>query len=142
VVRVTPARPPCLLPALPDPSLAALHAQADGNHFDVGQQAMANLAAYDAGREVVGPRRRGVPRGRPVKPLSDAEIQRLAREEPERLIAIIGDPSTDTVTLTFAAERAGMLPGSRHPLMRLLMHDEPVVREGAVYGLVLPSPRR
>jgi hypothetical protein len=38
-----------------------------------------------------------------VKPLSDAEIQRLAREEPERLIAIIGDPSTDTVTLTFAA---------------------------------------
>jgi hypothetical protein len=48
VVRVTPARPPCLLPALPDPSLAALHAQADGNHFDVGQQAMANLAAYDA----------------------------------------------------------------------------------------------
>jgi HEAT repeat protein len=29
-----------------------------------------------------------------------------------------------------------MLPGSRHPLIRLLMHDEPVVREGAVYGLV------
>lgn len=29
--------------------MAALHAVADGNHFDVSQQAMANLAAYDAG---------------------------------------------------------------------------------------------
>jgi HEAT repeat protein len=68
--------------------------------------------------------------------LSDAEIDRLAREEPERLIALLSDPKTDCVTLTFAAERAGTVPGSRRPLIRLLMHDEPVVREGAVYGLV------
>lgn len=48
MVQVTPARPPCLLPARPDPTLALLHAKADGDHLDVGQQSLANHAAYDS----------------------------------------------------------------------------------------------
>lgn len=71
-----------------------------------------------------------------MKSLSDYEIQRLARHEPERLLEILRDPATDVVTLTFGAEYAGRIPGSREPLIHLLNHSDPLAREGAIYGLV------
>jgi HEAT repeat protein len=71
--------------------------------------------------------------------VSENELRRLASETPERLLALLRDPTTDIVTLTFGAEIAGRFINTndtRDVLIVLLSHGDPVVREGAIYGLV------
>ena len=41
----------------------------------------------------------------------------------------------DPSRLTFEAEELGERPGASEPLLKLLTHDSPLVREGAVDGL-------
>lgn len=65
-------------------------------------------------------------------------FQRLAIEDPQGLIRLIGEGTLEVTDLTFAAEIAGDIPDSnlvRPILLRLLGHSSPLVREGAVYGL-------
>lgn len=63
------------------------------------------------------------------------DFSRWARHEPARLIAALTDGSLRPAELTFAAEIAGSLTDAKQPLLTLLEHVNPVVREGAVYGL-------
>jgi len=63
------------------------------------------------------------------------DFNRWAKHEPAKLIAALTDGSLPTADLTFAAEIAGQLTEARQPLLTLLEHADPVVREGAVYGL-------
>lgn len=69
--------------------------------------------------------------------MSEALYDRLAADDPDGLLRLIenGLPVAD---LTFAAESAGRIDParSRPVLLRLLEHRDPVVREGALYGLV------
>jgi HEAT repeat protein len=61
--------------------------------------------------------------------------QALAAGDPERLIAALSNEELPTWELSFAAEVAGCLPAARVPLLALLNHASPTVREGAIYGL-------
>lgn len=64
-------------------------------------------------------------------------FERLADVDPARLVALLASDMSPTM-LTFAAEFAGRVESSETvvpALLRLLEHAEPVVREGAVYGL-------
>jgi hypothetical protein len=70
--------------------------------------------------------------------LSEEFFERLARADPERLLALLRPGELDPVLLTFAAEIAGRsLPGELvvPPLIALLCHEKAFVREGALYGL-------
>lgn len=73
------------------------------------------------------------------KPWSEAAMERLASEDPKALVAILTAPDPDAVKLTFAAEIAGRTMSGEaavvHALLRLLRHESPCVREGAVLGL-------
>lgn len=66
------------------------------------------------------------------------ECEKLLKENPDELLAML-DQLSPTL-LTFVAELIGQeLPWDKcgvH-LLRLVKHEEPVVREGALYGLVL-----
>jgi HEAT repeat protein len=68
---------------------------------------------------------------------SQAVFECLAKEAPERLIAMLS-VEPDPVLLTYAAEVAGQhLPSEVvvPALLALLKHESALVREGAVYGL-------
>jgi hypothetical protein len=75
------------------------------------------------------------------KPCLDS-FNKLAKEDPKRLIRWINSGDLDPERLTFAAEALGM--GWEDPkvsrvvtdaLIRLLNHEAAIVREGAIYGL-------
>jgi hypothetical protein len=62
----------------------------------------------------------------------------LAEVYPTQLIALLGCNRLVAANLTFAAEIAGRIENSalvRSALLPLLEHGDPVVREGALYGL-------
>ncbi len=74
--------------------------------------------------------------------LCEAEFERLAAEDPPRLIARLADPNLRPTLLTYAAEIAGReLPSAMvvAPLLALCRHAAPVVREGALLGLAYHS---
>lgn len=64
-----------------------------------------------------------------------APWQELAASAPERLVAALTSGELPPWELSFAAEVAGDLPQARDALLTLLDHEEPTVREGAIYGL-------
>lgn len=69
---------------------------------------------------------------------SEALFERLAVEDPERLLAMLVSNELRPALLTYAAEIAGRgLPSEQcvPVLIQLLHHGAAVVREGAVYGL-------
>jgi hypothetical protein len=69
---------------------------------------------------------------------SEAMFERLAAEDPARLVALLGGDVLGPALLTFAAEIAGRglaFDVAGAALLALLQHERPVVREGAVYGL-------
>lgn len=66
------------------------------------------------------------------------ECERLAQENPERLAEWIASGTLAAAQLTFAAEHLGTWEDServRAVLVPLLDHAQPIVREGALYGL-------
>jgi HEAT repeat protein len=70
----------------------------------------------------------------------EAAFEFLADNHPSELLGLIVSNRLGPTDLTFAAEIAGKLSDSeavRRTLLPLLMHDDAVVREGAVYGLAL-----
>ena len=72
--------------------------------------------------------------------LDQDSARMMARQNPERLLGILRDSSTDSSDLFFAAESAGDLnePEAVQLLLRLLLkHPSDFVREGAVYGLAM-----
>ncbi len=69
---------------------------------------------------------------------SEALFERLAVENPARLLAMLISSELKPSMLTYAAEIAGRsLPTHQVAplLIKLLSHESAVVREGAVYGL-------
>jgi len=76
--------------------------------------------------------------------ISEAKLTQLASERPHSLLALIEKNALGAADLTFAAEIAGTIDDWTRvvPLLtRLLLHASPVVREGAVYGLVRHADR-
>jgi hypothetical protein len=76
--------------------------------------------------------------------ISEAKLAQLASERPQSLVALIETNALGPADLTFAAEIAGAMddwPRVVPMLARLLQHASPVVREGAVYGLVRHADR-
>jgi hypothetical protein len=72
------------------------------------------------------------------EPPSYVAFQRLASEDPEALLAWIEEGTLSPADLTFAAEIAGRTLEAERvvpTLVRLLAHEDAVVREGAVIGL-------
>ena len=70
----------------------------------------------------------------------EAAFEFLADNHPSELIGLIVSNRLGPTDLTFAAEIAGRLSDGaavRRTLLPLLMHDDAVVREGAIYGLAL-----
>jgi hypothetical protein len=68
----------------------------------------------------------------------EAAFEYLAGRAPGGLLSLIRSGRLDVADLTFAAEIAGRIADSiavRAVLAPLLTHAEPVVREGALYGL-------
>lgn len=70
----------------------------------------------------------------------EAMFEHLAAEAPQELLDMIAGGTLHHCTLTFAAEWAGKVPeehleSARRVLLPLLEHAQPIVREGAVYGL-------
>jgi hypothetical protein len=63
------------------------------------------------------------------------ECERMAREEPARLVALL--PTLSSACLTYAAEYLGQAPPdiAVPPLVALLDDEVRVVREGALLGL-------
>jgi hypothetical protein len=59
----------------------------------------------------------------------------LAKEDPDKLICWVNSGLLEPADLTFAAETIGQLYSSLPTLVKLLTHDSPVVREGAIIGL-------
>lgn len=62
----------------------------------------------------------------------------LAVEHPDQLVRLLLSMKMPASDLTFAAEIAGRIDDSRKVrpvLLALLKHPDPVVREGAIYGL-------
>ncbi len=69
---------------------------------------------------------------------SEALFERLARDAPQELVALLQGNTLPSHQLTFAAEIAGRLMSTEmvvEPLLELLRHSSAVVREGAIYGL-------
>ena len=77
------------------------------------------------------------------EPLCEDLFDRLASEDPDRLVALLGT-EMDPCDLTFAAATAGERiqgHGVAEALLRLLSHPDRIVREGALYGIAHhPSP--
>lgn len=69
--------------------------------------------------------------------LSRAFVRRLVRDLPERVLELLDRTDLPPSELTFIAELAGEIPSNSvaAPLVRLLSHPSPLVREGAIYGL-------
>ena len=70
---------------------------------------------------------------------SESMFERMAEQEPERLIEMIESGTVRPTMLTYAAEIAGRVIAAERVipvLLRLLHHDVNVVREGAIYGLL------
>jgi HEAT repeat protein len=69
----------------------------------------------------------------------EEEFAFLAKRHPTRLLSLIGgELQTRPELLTFAAEAAGRISSTSAviaSLLPLLTHPDPVVREGAIYGL-------
>ena len=69
----------------------------------------------------------------------EAEFEFLARKNPARLLALVsGELRNRPELLTFAAEWAGRIDSTSavvRALLPLLRHEDPAVREGAIYGL-------
>lgn len=68
---------------------------------------------------------------------SEALFERLAKQDPQRLVRLLGS-KLEPALLTHAAEIAGQnLPSATvvRVLIELLAHASPLVREGAIYGL-------
>lgn len=65
-------------------------------------------------------------------------LEKWAKENPDKLISYLSDPLAENWALTFAAEIAGKSLASNEviePLLNLLNHISPLVREGTIYGL-------
>jgi hypothetical protein len=76
--------------------------------------------------------------------ISEDKLAQLASERPQSLIGLIERSALGPADLTFAAEIMGSLedwPTVLPMLKHLLRHESPVVREGAVYGLVRHADR-
>lgn len=70
---------------------------------------------------------------------SEEKFERMAEERPETLCKLLQVHVLRPSDLTFAAEAAGKIADAElvvGPLLLLLKHPSPLVREGAVYGLV------
>lgn len=70
--------------------------------------------------------------------LSENEILQYVKFHPDLLLEIIRNGKLEPASLTYAAEYAGQIENSeqvRDALMPLLHYPNPVVREGAIYGL-------
>lgn len=68
----------------------------------------------------------------------EAAFERMAREDPQRLLAWVASGELRPGFLTYAAEHAGLVDDSaavRAVLVPLLDHPSPLVREGALLGL-------
>lgn len=82
------------------------------------------------------------PRDAPAAPAGmpcEEMFERLVEEDPRELVRMIESGDLRPSDLTHAAEIAGRIPDSdlvRPALVRLLNHASPLVREGAIYGLV------
>jgi hypothetical protein len=65
----------------------------------------------------------------------EALFERLVKEDPTKLVEML--PTLEPGFLTFAAEYLGSAPSNIAllPLLNLLLHPSPVVREGAIYGI-------
>jgi len=71
--------------------------------------------------------------------VSDTELVEWASRDPQRLVNVLKSDLLRSSDLTFAAEAAGAIEDSdivRDALCALLKHESPLVREGAIYGLV------
>ena len=70
---------------------------------------------------------------------SEEKFIRFAEEDPSRLLGLLQSKAiARPALLTFAAEAAGRIANSAlvvFTLLPLLQHADPVVREGAIYGL-------
>jgi hypothetical protein len=67
-----------------------------------------------------------------------AEFERLAKESPRELASMLSAKEIPTSRLTYAAEMLGQYATSEIaeiPLLGMLEHWSPLVREGAVLGL-------
>lgn len=73
------------------------------------------------------------------EPFSENQFIRYAEEDPARLVELIRTNAIERPSLlTFAAEAAGRIANTAlvvGVLLPLLGHVDPMVREGAVYGL-------
>lgn len=82
-----------------------------------------------------------IPLHEPARELafSEAYFAALAEFDPASLVQILDRHDLRPSDLTFAAEAAGRARTDIviEPLLRLLAHREPLVREGAIYGLAL-----
>lgn len=70
--------------------------------------------------------------------LCEEMFEYLADEHPSQLVLLLLSKKMPVSDLTFAAEIAGRIDDSnmvRPVLLGLLAHPDPVVREGAIYGL-------
>jgi len=70
--------------------------------------------------------------------LCEEILEYLALEHPNQLLRLMLSPGIPISDLTFAAEIAGRISDSKEVmpiLLGLLQHPDPVVREGAIYGL-------
>lgn len=79
--------------------------------------------------------------GTPVEDITPSErwFEQLVETEPSTLLRLIASSRLAPEHLTFAAELAGRIPNAAlvaEFLVPLLTHAHPVVREGAIYGLV------
>lgn len=74
-----------------------------------------------------------------LEDLSEEKFVRFAEQDPARLVGLVrADSLLRPALLTFAAEALGRIANSAlvvGALLPLLGHADPVVREGAVYGL-------
>jgi hypothetical protein len=70
--------------------------------------------------------------------LGEALFERLAQQDPNRLLRMLNSGDLEPALLTHAAETAGRHLASElvvPVLLKLLQHTSPLVREGAIYGL-------
>lgn len=71
----------------------------------------------------------------------EEQLERLAIDEPLRLLALLQEDGVHEADLSFAAEKAGVVEteDALNILLGLLNHVSPLVREGAIYGLATPE---
>jgi hypothetical protein len=67
----------------------------------------------------------------------EEELERLAIDNPSRLLELLRSSDVHDADLSFAAEKAGVIDSDDavEALLSLLDHAAPLVREGAIYGL-------